>query len=226
MLSNQITYKIIDRITDYILPGKITSLVGGGGKTSTMLQMAKELVTMKEGQEAYKVIMTTTTRIKPFEETLPKGVQCIGLEKEEGKLGPVEKPDDLKKQCDYLLIEADGSHGLPVKIPASHEPVITEKTDLVIAVMGLSGIGKPIGQVSHRRSLVCNFLHKKSSDFFTEEDAAKIILSEMGLKKGVGDRRYAVILNQADDETKIEIGKKIQSFLPEEIICLMTSYEI
>jgi len=43
-----------------------------------------------------------------------------------------------------LLIEADGSHGLPLKAPAEQEPPIPEFTDHVIVVAGVSAFGKPI----------------------------------------------------------------------------------
>lgn len=48
----------------------------------------------------------------------------------------------LLNYCDVLLIEADGSKGLPVKVPAEHEPVIIPETQVVIGCAGLTAIGK------------------------------------------------------------------------------------
>ena len=250
------------RITDYILPGRITSLVGAGGKSSTMLTMGKELA-----GDGYSVIMTTSTKIGVFQEDLPEGLCCIGkpiydeeqkkcrsrldteqknkrkadrrLIKEEiydsrsfypdgitqfHKLGSLEDPDRLKDQCDYLLIEADGSRGLPIKAPLAHEPVITPESDLVIALAGLEAVGQPIFRVGHRVERICEVLKKKKEELLTPGDLALLLLSGEGLRKNVGNRRYAVVLNQADDERKIRYGREIASLLPQDLPCILTTY--
>lgn len=214
--------KSVRTLADVILQDKsrIISIVGGGGKTSTIGALGECLAA-----NGLDVILTTTTRILPFQGPLPEGVRCIGEPAENGKLKSVEHPEKLLDDCDVLLIEADGSKGLPVKMPASHEPVIIPETDMVIAVMGLTGIGKPIGKVCHRPEIVSAFLGKQMDDVVTEEDAAKIILSKDGLSKNVEGRRFAVVFNQADTEKEEKIGEKIASILPEDVILIMTKYE-
>ena len=206
-------------ITDVIRPAPITSFVGGGGKTSSMLAIGTELA-----EQGNCVILTTTTHIRPFSEPLVRGLSCVGQPAENGKLGPVSDPDGLKTQCDYLLIEADGSRGLPVKAPAAHEPVLTAGTELVIAVLGLTGIGRPISAVCHRPERVCALLGVSPDDVVTPERAAALILSRDGLRKHADDRRFAVLLNQADGEKEQEAGRRIASLLPRGIACAMTSY--
>lgn len=208
-----------ERITDVIRPAPITSFVGGGGKTSSMLALGTELA-----EQGNRVILTTTTRIRPFVKPFVSGLFCVGEPAENGKLGPVSDPDELKTQCDFLLIEADGSRGLPIKAPAAHEPVITAGTELVVAVLGLTGIGKPILAVCHRPERVCDLLGVTADAVMTPERAAALILSRDGLRKQAGDRRYAVLLNQADGEKEQEMGRRIAALLPSEIICAMTSY--
>lgn len=209
----------IEHISDVIHPEPITSFVGGGGKTSSMLALGAELA-----ERGNRVIMTTTTRIFPFHQPLAENLSCIGEMKEGGKLGPVANPDELKKQCDFLLIEADGSRGLPLKAPAAHEPVITEGTGLVIAVMGLTGIGKPIAEVCHRPELVCALLGMRPDDWMTPAAAAMLFMSRNGLRKQTNNRRFAVILNQADGVKEQEAGHRIASLLPADIPCVMTTY--
>lgn len=211
--------KSIARISDRIRPEPITSFVGGGGKTSSMLALGTELA-----ERGNRVIMTTTTRILPFHQPLAKNLSCIGERTEGGKLGPVAHPDALKNQCDFLLIEADGSRGLPMKAPAAHEPVITAGTGLVIAVMGLTGIGKPIVEVCHRPELVCALLGMQPKDRMTPEAAAMLFMSRKGLRKRADNRRFAVILNQADGAKEREIGERIAFLLPADIPCVMTTY--
>lgn len=211
--------KSVQRICDVIAPAPVTSFVGGGGKTSSMLALGTELA-----EQGNHVIVTTTTRMFPFDVPLAENLSCVGEKAENGKLGPVAAPDALKQQCDFLLIEADGSRGMPVKAPASHEPVITAGTELVIAVLGLTGIGKPIAQVCHRPERVCALLGLHAEELVTPQMAAQLILHPNGLRKQVEHRRFAVILNQADGEKEQHAGRQILSLLPADIPCVMTAY--
>jgi probable selenium-dependent hydroxylase accessory protein YqeC len=45
-------------------------------------------------------------------------------------------------KVDYLILEADGSAGHPVKAPGEHEPVIPSLATIVVAMMGLEALGK------------------------------------------------------------------------------------
>jgi probable selenium-dependent hydroxylase accessory protein YqeC len=110
---------------------------------------------------------------------------------------PSEELKELRKFCDVLLIEADGSKRLPVKAPESFEPVIPEMTQLVIGIAGASAIGRPIGEVSCRTERVCDVLRKKPDDLVTAEDLATLLLHERGQKKMVFCD-YRAVINQAD----------------------------
>lgn len=208
-----------DKITDLIKPEGIVSLVGGGGKTSSMRAIGEELALAGN-----RVIMTTTTRMFPFSGELPEGLTLVGEPAENGKVKSVSQPDLLKKTCDYLLIEADGSKGLPVKAPNPYEPVITEGSEMVIAVLGLSGIGKRIEEACQRPERVCGILNKTPQEILTTEDAATLLLSPQGLRKNVGERAYAVILNQADGAEEEGLAREIAGLLPQEIPCVITAY--
>ena len=116
-----------------VRPG-VTALIGGGGKTTAMYVLAGELAARGT------VICATTTRIRPPEH-LPvltgagpaeisaalaeRGCVCAGEPAEHGKLAAPALPvAQLAQLADYVLIEADGSKGLPVKAHLPHEPVI------------------------------------------------------------------------------------------------------
>ena len=210
----------LTKLTEAIDIAGVTSLIGGGGKTSTMFTLANEL-----GENGQKVCITTTTKILPFANELMGNVTVSGKITENGKLICPDDIDWLKEQCDYLLIEADGSRGLPVKMPAEHEPVITDNTEMVIAVVGLSGVGKKIGDVCHRHEIVCDFLGKNVNDTVLAEDLVKIILNPLGLHKGVHNRQFVIVLNQADSEREIAQGLEVARLLPQDIPCVITAYE-
>lgn len=211
--------KPAEKITDIIKIEGIVSFVGGGGKTSSMRAIGEELA-LAGG----RVIMTTTTRMLPFLDPFTDGLTFIGEPAEKGKVKGVSDPDGLKSACDYLLIEADGSKGLPIKAPNPYEPVITEGTDQVIAVIGLSGIGKEIEEACQRPERVCDILQKKPEEILTTEDAVRLLLSPEGLRKKVWDRTFAVILNQADGSEEEKLAVKIAEGLPKEIPCVITAY--
>jgi probable selenium-dependent hydroxylase accessory protein YqeC len=56
-----------------------------------------------------------------------------------------------RDDVDIVLVEADGSRGLPLKAPALHEPCIPPSSQCVIAVSGGSAIGQTLGpETVHR----------------------------------------------------------------------------
>ena len=111
---------------------------------------------------------------------------------------PEEQLQELKKECDVILIEADGARRLPLKVPAAWEPVIPEMTDLVIGVIGLDCLGKAIKDTVHRPKSAAEFLGKSSKEKITEEDIIRIAKSDQGLRKSVGHRGFRVFLNKED----------------------------
>ncbi|EYD83486.1 putative selenium-dependent hydroxylase accessory protein YqeC [Escherichia coli 1-176-05_S3_C2] len=50
-----------------------------------------------------------------------------------------------RPECDVILIEADGSRGMPLKAPDEHEPCIPKSSCCVIAVMGGHILGTKVG---------------------------------------------------------------------------------
>lgn len=135
------------------------------------------------------------------------GTHCSAFEEQNkngklftGKLQalPEEQLQELKKECDIILIEADGAKRLPLKVPAAWEPVIPEMTDLVIGVIGLDCLGKPVKDTAHRPESAAEFLGKSTEEKITEEDIIRIAESAQGLRKSVGLREFRVFLNKAD----------------------------
>lgn len=93
---------------------------------------------------------------------------------------PASEIGRLLNYCDVLLIEADGSKGLPVKVPAEHEPVIIPETQVVIGCAGLTAIGEMIQEVCFRSE----FLERIRKDGkVTEQLLAEILCSESGTRK-------------------------------------------
>ena len=199
---------------------ELISVVGAGGKTSTMFRLAQEFKSLGK-----KVLVTTTTNIA-FSETSqadrliiessknicslsriePGTIVCLGsyMVDDKGKLKGID-PEfiDLIYQehlFDYVVVEADGSKRRPIKAPAHYEPVIPRETTRVIGVIGLDALGKTITEeYVHRPNLFCSITGKKIGDVIDRKCLTDLILSEDGLFKDTppGCRRY-VVFNKAD----------------------------
>ena len=200
------------------------SLVGGGGKSTLMYFLASTCA--KEGK---KVLVTTTTNIfRPDDSVYAASAEEAEKLWAEGKIavigtpipgkGKLKMPEEtllreLLQKADVSFIEADGSRHCPTKVPREGEPVFLPESDLVIAVFGLSAIGKPLKEVCFRTELATELLGVEEDHILTEEDAAEILSAPWGARKDVGDRRFCVVLNQCDDGKRRRSANEIAGWL-------------
>ena len=213
-----------------IIPRGITSIVGGGGKTTLLLRLAREL-----SDAGARVIVTTSTHIFP-----PEGVAtrtqatmrdakaaldqdrlvCLGSPAESGKLSaPAMDFAEMTEIADYVLVEADGAKGFPLKAPAEHEPVIPDQTKLVVAVAGLDGLGRPAREAAFRPALYATLLGADERHIITTGDLARVIAHPNGQKKGVlPSMRFSVLLNKADDDARIRAALEIALLLEKDTV--------
>ena len=208
-----------------ILPRGVTAIVGGGGKTTLMLRLVREL-----GALGARVIVTTTTHIFPPEgmPTLTNAtlqdaqtaleqdrVICLGNPSKDGKLSaPDLSVEQMQQIADYVLVEADGAKRLPLKAPAAHEPVIPPETKLVIAVAGLDGLGKPIKETAFRPELYAALCGKTTEDIVSAQDIATVLTHPNGQRNRVADgMRFTVLLNKADDACAQSAARNIATYL-------------
>ncbi len=163
----------------------IIAVVGSGGKTTRIHTLMERY--RKEGK---KVLVTTTTHmyreegcelsgsVEQIREKLEVYGYCMaGLPAEDGKIKalPLEVYEAVCEYADVVLVEADGSKGLPVKFPAEHEPVIPENIDEIHIVTGLSALGKPLKEVSHRKVLVQDCLGISEDTCLKPEHLQKLL---------------------------------------------------
>ena len=220
---------------------RVISIVGAGGKTSTMYDLAEELAA-----KGARVLITTSTHIaKPEQyrtEVIPKladldaGSYAGALRNPRGFIlaagkqaeGPdhawkLAMPEDLGEervmkrllsQFDVILIEADGAKRLPLKVPSDTEPVLIPQTGLIIACVGLTAGGKHFGDSCFRFVSHGGWLHKEAQDVIGAEDMTLLLMDERGSRKGVDGRYYRILLNQADTKTEQKLSEKVASMLP------------
>jgi probable selenium-dependent hydroxylase accessory protein YqeC len=204
-----------------VIKGSI-AVVGAGGKTSTIFRLAEEFAT-----RGLSVIITTTTRMfrKPgalatttaqVRELIEhQSIVIAGRPAEEGKIAGLEEAQyrALTQIADIVLVEADGSKHLPLKVPALHEPVVPSDVARIIIVSGLSGIGRKVSEGCHRAELAGDLLKVAPDHIIRPEDVARLIQKgylEQRVPEGV---QVIILLNQADDAGLCRKGEEVAKFL-------------
>ena len=129
----------------------VTAVIGGGGKTALLRTLGEEL-----SRGGARVLLCASAKIFPFagltnladptEAALAEALRACGLVcagtpvPGTGKFAAPGIPmTRLAELADYVLAEADGSAGRPMKAHASHEPVIPPEANQTICVVGASG---------------------------------------------------------------------------------------
>lgn len=205
---------------------RMVSLVGGGGKSTLMYFLGE-----KCARKGMRVLITTTTHIFApnkdcYAATALEAEALWAAGKfavigtpvpEKGKLKAPEKSllDALLKKADIAFVESDGSKHCPIKVPREQEPVLLPQSDLVLAVMGLSAIGKPLKDCCFGLQNAMALLDVDEDHPLTEADAAKILSSPLGGRKSVAERAFCVVLNQCDDGPRRASAERIAACLKE-----------
>ncbi|MCP4592185.1 MAG: putative selenium-dependent hydroxylase accessory protein YqeC [bacterium] len=192
-------------------------LIGGGGKTTLMFALARSLC-----RTGNTVVTTTSTRIlRPSPEDSPAVVvdqdlaRLVPLLRDRLRdaahvtaartaLADGEKlsgfsADELDRLhearvADYLLVEADGAAGRSLKAHHEHEPVVSPRADLVIAVIGIDCLAKPMtDEHVHRASRFGGLLGCELGAPITVDDIARILFAPRGYLHTVGPQTEVAV---------------------------------
>ena len=199
----------------------IVAMVGGGGKTTAMFRLAREMV-----DRGGSAITTTTTRIFAAQIALsPAHVAAADATRERVSaalsahrqvlvIGPTNPGDGkadgvsldlfrrLRTWCPGVCIlnEADGSRMRPFKAPAEHEPVIPGETTLVVPLVGADVFGKPLdAEHVHRPELVSALSGAPLGTPITPEIVACVLAHpEGGRKNAPAGARVVALINKVE----------------------------
>ncbi len=191
---------------------QVIAVVGAGGKTTSINHLAKELVSLGK-----RVVITTTTHmfsptecgvlVEDKDQVLTmldtKGFVVVGIPCEDEKMTKVSDAffEWLRTISDYVLVEADGSKRLPIKVPDKHEPVLPVNTDLMIVVAGLSCLERSLQECCHRWGLAMEILNCQETSRIMPADVVKLLSEGYCIKHSIP---YKILLNQCE-------GKEIQN---------------
>lgn len=193
-----------------IRPG-LTALIGGGGKTTLLYALARELRT-----EGGVLVCTSTKILRPgdlpvLENPTPAEVAeglkthrllCVGAPWEGGKITVPALPfETLTALAHYVLVEADGARGLPVKAHASWEPVIPANAGSTVLVIGADCFGRPIGEICHRPERFAELADADLRDPVTPDCLARVLRAE-----GYGNIIY---VNKCETEQALDNARAL-----------------
>ena len=204
--------------------GHVISLVGGGGKTTLMYNLAAHCA-----RKGWRVLAATTTHIMqpPSGGWAQTDAELFRLWKSGSYAAAQAQLERWMTLADIVLIEADGAKRMPCKAPAAHEPVLLPQCDTVLAVAGLSALKHPLREVCFRAELAAELLCVPQDAQLTPELLAKLLASEAGGRKAVGDRSFYVVLNQADTKEQAALARQVADILKKiyRISCATSHFE-
>jgi probable selenium-dependent hydroxylase accessory protein YqeC len=217
---------------------EIVSLVGGGGKTTLMFALGKELSLRRKG-----ILLTTTTKIwdpKPSDEfglfwsaRLERVKEWVkeNLDRYRYVLVAQDKLDSGKLQgippnwipelfsipgVSYIIIEADGAAGRPLKAPREGEPVLPAETTLLIPMVGIDVLGKPLREDFVFRSRIAMEIVKEKEGVEVREAMIGRLLAA-SLRNKPREARVIPFINKIDLPDGLEKGRSLARSLLESI---------
>ncbi len=199
------------------LRGHIVSIIGGGGKSSLLLKMGKELA-----EQSLQVILTSTTKTQPLPNIglvlsadNPNFLSEVQVLLEELRIALVAKTYykkdsligvniptifDLTSVGDILLIEADGSRKRSLKTHKESEPVISPNSTAVIILCGANVVGELLNEETvHRAELFSQKWRLPFGTVLTPEIIANELLSPHSYLRNIPLRaEVRILINQCD----------------------------
>lgn len=137
------------------------------------------------------------------------GITLAGLFNEaSGKLEsiPLRGLENIISRYDLVLIEGDGSRGLPLKAWAENEPVVPDFTDLTIGVLPLWPLGKPVSEeLVHRLPLFCSLTGAAPGEHLRQEHILALITGRTApglFAKARGEK--ILFFNQVEDGNTLQ----------------------
>lgn len=193
----------------------VVSVVGAGGKKSTMYRLAEQLD---------RPLLTSTVRIPIFDQYVERVIvtddpveAVANAEETHWPLGVVSEQDGSDRYLGYhpsvidtlsgvdevqtILVKADGARMRKFKAPGENEPQLPSSTSVVVPIVSAHVIGEPLSdEIVHRVDRVAHLTGLSRGDTITPSAVAVVIASPDGGHKGVPEGASVVpLINMVDD---------------------------
>ncbi|GHT65057.1 hypothetical protein FACS1894110_06030 [Spirochaetia bacterium] len=215
----------------------VLTVIGSGGKTSLIWHLAQHLRGRhKNDERSRKILVTPTTKmLVPSAETGLYDHYCSGaptdckdgitlagrFNEKTGKLEslPLDELERIVPDYDLVLIEGDGSRGLPLKAWAEHEPAVPSFTTITVGILPLMSLGMPVSEtLIHRFSLFSTLSGAQEGGILKPEHLVRVITGHKGAKGlfAAAQGRKVLFLNQVEDDKSLGQARELVSLLPED----------
>jgi molybdenum cofactor cytidylyltransferase len=202
------------------------ALIGAGGKTTTMMALAKQLASAE-----FRTVITTTTKIWP-----PAGVPVVlasgspnlagalrksltgsllvavgGRLNERGKLTAIDPADVcvlVEEEVGVVLVEADGAAGRSLKSHGPHEPVVPACASHVLLLAGMDSCEKNVdSDTVHRLDPFLQCTGARLGERMSPHYVVRAL--EAALPHVPPRARAVVILNKVDTPLRLEAAEHV-----------------
>lgn len=210
--------KMIELIKCFnIKRGDVISVVGAGGKSGLLSYLGRAL--------AGKTILMPSTKMYRPQASWPLQLNKriawqdpYGVDETvvtahyevEGKLAGVN-PLVFDADYDHIVIEADGSKGMPLKGWRFDEPVVVEETTLTIGILDIRSLGMPINDSTIHRLGLFKKLTRTGAEI-SLRNLADIICHPMGLFKDSRGKRV-LFVNKVESSDLMKDALKLCDLL-------------
>ena len=218
---------------------KVVTVIGSGGKTSLIWHLAAYFgrAAFTSTRPDFKILVTPTTKmyVPPAEEKLydryingvppgpAPGITLTGIFNESsGKLESLPLPQlgKIIPAHDLVLIEGDGSRGLPLKAWAENEPVVPPFTDLTVGMLPIWPLGRPVSEdIVHRLPIFLALTGAAPGESLKPEHLVRLITgrkAESGAIPGLFAKAHGkklLFFNQVEDDSALAQARELARLL-------------
>ena len=111
----------------------------------------------------------------------------------------------------HVIVEADGAARRPLKAPNDTEPVIPDRTSLVVAVVGVDAAGSSLNEKEvFRASIAARLLGLPLGSALSTAAIATLITHRQGITKGSPENaRIVPFVNKVDRDGGLTQGREL-----------------
>jgi len=205
-----------DLVATLVGDARVVSLVGAGGKKTTLYALARALsgrvaLTSSSHMAAYdRRVVEEIVSVRDGGAYLPSpshgrvvafGGEAESVERIRGL--NIAQIEQLVADASFqtILIKADGARARWIKAPAAYEPVVPPCSDRVLHFVSAQVIGAPLDErIAHRVERLCLVCGARPGAPLTVEHLAMLLSSEAGALQGIGQAELLPVINMVDDD--------------------------
>lgn len=195
---------------------RVISLVGAGGKKTTLYALARALrgrvaLSSSSHMAAYdtsEVDEVVTLRVGAPNLPVPTSGRIVAFGGEAESAGRIYGLSCAQiaqlvadPSFEHVLIKADGARARWIKAPAAYEPVVPPGTDRVLYLISAQVIGAPLDErIAHRVERIAAVCGTQAGAPLTVEHLATLLASEAGALQGIGRAELLPVINMVDND--------------------------